>query len=452
MHKDTSANNDFYIAEVLKHSQPTNPQRRAAGKPERQKGRINLLKLLICDQPRAEFENPGVSALFDAAFCLEDVDDAPCPGVAGDRGETADRLAASLDGAGELWIVSRSFCGQVSAPVMHALELARDGRHGGGRASKRALLERSLHVWLYGVDQNAYEEQGLARMLAARLAPELGANLAECRVVDRFDLRLFKQFSSLPHKGAGGAAHIPLSPAPPAPAGTARSVALLDASAPNDAARALLDDFEDALLAYDRLSSRALDAAKITEPPRFERLSCHDAKGAADEAPDAGPALDALAACDTLVIGCPVQLGALPSRLVRTLQDWTAAPRLRDGMRVYAICTTNECDPGQAHLSLEVLRLFCHGNNLVWGGGLCVAGAAAVAAFARTERMGRKRRGCSENHRRLPAGAVRAGLSIADAARRFGSTDPLAPSNIINAPCALPAWAYKLMCARFTRA
>lgn len=83
---------------------------------------------------------------------------------------------------------------------MRALELARDGRHGGGRASKRALPERSLHVWLYGVDQNAYEEQGLARMLAARLAPELGANLAECRVVDRFDLLLFKQFGSLPHK------------------------------------------------------------------------------------------------------------------------------------------------------------------------------------------------------------------------------------------------------------
>ena len=80
-----------------------------------------------------------------------------------------------------------------------------------------------------------------------------------------------------------------------------------------------------------------------------------------------------------------------------------------------------------------------------------LAGAAAVAAFAHTERMGRKRRGCSEAIDRL-IGAVRAGLSIADAARRFGSTDPLVPSNIINAPCALPAWAYKLMCARFNRA
>lgn len=77
-------------------------------------------------------------------------------------------------------------------------------------------------------------------------------------------------------------------------------------------------------------------------------------------------------------------------------------------MRVYAICTTNECDPGQAHLSLEVLRLFCHGNNLVWGRRLCVAGAAAVAAFARTERMGRKRRGCSEAIDRL-IGAVARG-------------------------------------------
>ena len=175
-----------------------------------------------------------------------------------------------------------------------------------------------------------------------------------------------------------------------------------------------------------------MDAAKITEPPRFERLCCHGAKGAANEVPDAGPVLDALATCDTLVIGCPVQLGALPSRLVRTLQDWMAATRLRDGMRIYAICTTNECDPGQAHLSLEVLRLFCRENNLVWGGGLCVAGAAAVAAFAHTERMGRKRRGCSEAIDRL-IGAVRAGLSIADAARRFGSTDR---RNIINAPCA----------------
>lgn len=168
------------------------------------------MRLLICDRPRAEFESPGVAALFDAAFCLEDVDDAPCPGVAGDLGETAVQLAASLDGADELWIASRSFCGQVSAPVMRALELARDGRHGGGRVDKRALPERSLHTWLYGVDQNAYEEQGLARMLAAHLAPELGANLAECRVVDTFDLRLFKRLGSLPHGGATSAAHTPL--------------------------------------------------------------------------------------------------------------------------------------------------------------------------------------------------------------------------------------------------
>lgn len=441
----------LYYGGIETFSAAYKPAAQGRGEPGRQKGRIHPMRLLICDRPRAEFESPGVASLFDAAFCLEDVDDAPCPGVAGDLGETAVRLAASLDGADELWIASRSFCGQVSAPVMRALELARDGRHGGGRVDKRALPERSLHAWLYGVDQNAYEEQGLARMLAARLAPELGANLAECRVVDTFDLRLFKQLGSLPHGGATSAAHIPLSPAPSAPAGTARSIALLDAGAPNDAVRALLDDFEDALLAYDRLSSRALDAANITEPPRFERLCCHGAKGAANEAPDADPVLDTLATCDTLVIGCPVQLGALPSRLVRTLQDWTAATRLRKGMRIYAICTTNECDPDQANLSLEVLRLFCHDNNLVWGGGLCVAGAAAVAAFAHTERMGRKRHGCSEAIDRL-IGAVRAGLSIADAARRFGSTDPLVPSNIINAPCALPAWAYKLMCARFNRA
>ena len=88
---------------------------------------------------------------------------------------------------------------------MRALELARDGRHGGGRVDKRALPGLA-YAWLYGVDQNAYEEQGLARMLAARLAPELGANLAECRVVDTFDLRLFKQLGSLPHGGATSAA------------------------------------------------------------------------------------------------------------------------------------------------------------------------------------------------------------------------------------------------------
>ena len=108
----------LYYGGIETFSAAYKPAAQGRGEPGRQKGRIHPMRLLICDRPRAEFESPGVASLFDAAFCLEDVDDAPCPGVAGDLGETAVRLAASLDGADELWIASRSFCGQVSAPVM----------------------------------------------------------------------------------------------------------------------------------------------------------------------------------------------------------------------------------------------------------------------------------------------------------------------------------------------
>lgn len=420
-------------------------QRKAAA-PRREKGRTHPMRTLICDRPRAELETLGDKKPFDVAFCLEDLDDdelgRPDGTQGGQRDGGAPRLAAALEESRELWIAARSFYGQVSAPVMRTLELSeRRGEPAAGAGNRNGASSCDLHIWLYGVDEDSREERRLADALAARLASQLGSNLAECRIVHSFDLGLLNQLGALP-KTASTPQRTEALPqqkqaGPVAAAGTARAILLLDASDEGGAAHALLDDFEDALLAYDRLSSRALGVSDATTPPRFERLGIHS-----QGAPEASPA--APFACDTLLIGYPASSGALPSRLVRTLGYWENRGLIPAGTRVYAICTTDGCDPAEAHLSLEVLRLFCSGSGLAWCGGLCVAGASAVAAFARSERMGWKRRGRSEAVDRL-IGAVRAGLTIADAARRFGSTDPLAPSNIIDAPCPLPRWAYKLM-------
>ncbi len=423
------------------------------------------MRTLICDRPRAELESLGDEAPFDLAFCLEDLagDALECP--VGPRSDVAGRLVAAPGQSKELWIAARSFYGQASAPVMRALELSirREQAIVHVGETKANMDEKGrreagcceIHLWLYGVDEASYEERGLAKMLAARLASQLDADLAECRVIDRFDLGLLNQLGALPRRGAtprpeaahqqeAAAAALRGGPTEPiATKGTARAIALLDAGPEGGAAHALLDDFEDALLAYDRLSSRTLGVSGETEPPRFARIyrRPHDAA-------DAPPS--SISACDVLVIGYPVSFGALPSHLVRTLDDWTGAKRIAAGTRVYAIGTTDDCDPGSAHLSLEVLRLLCADSGLAWGGGLCVAGAAAVASFAQTERMGWKRRGRSEATDHL-IGAVRAGLTIAEAARRFGSTDTLALSNIIDAPCPLPRWAYKLVRDRLAR-
>lgn len=430
--------------------QPTNPQRRTCA-PGREKGRSHPMRTLICDLPYAELESPGAVEPADAAFCLEDLAEATFEQLIGPWDGTAGRLAAALGNSREVWIAARSFHGQASAPVMRALELSARCEPpvvGAGR-SKAAMDEknarpdgvRDLHIWLYGVNEASYEEQGLAKMLAAHLASQLSANLVECRVVDRFDLGLLSHLGALPHNAATPRPEAPrrqeAATAPIAAKGTARAITLLDAGPEGGAPHALLDDFEDALLAYDRLSSRTLGVSGETEPPRFTRIDLRP-----QDATDASSS--SVPACDTLVIGYPVSFGALPSHLVRALGDWMDAKRVEKGTRVYAIGATDDCDPASAHLSLEVLRLLCAHNGLTWGGGLCVAGAAAVASFARSERMGWKRRGRSEATDHL-IGAVRAGLTIADAARRFGSADPLAPSNIIDAPCPLPRWIYKLM-------
>lgn len=434
------------------------------------------MRTLICDRPRAELENLAKGPSFDLVFCLEDLvesgggrDGRSKQGGRSEQGGKQERDLADIGTTDELWVVASSFYGQVGLPVLRALEQA------AGAASRNApstvsqatpqAATPAIHIWLHGVDENSYEERGLARMLASRLALELGGTLAECRVIKSFDLGLLKQLGSLPP--AGGASlplnrteqapasdprpASPASPAhptlPAAPLGTARRIALLDAGPVDGAASALLDDFEDALLAYDRLSSRALDVAGESAPPSFVRLA------PAKSAPHAGAAqaealgsreAEALRSCDVLVIGYPVSLGALPARVANSLGNWGQAGAIRTGTRVYAICTVDGSDAQAAHLSLEVLRLFCEAYGLVWGGGLCVPQAPAVASFAPAERMGWKRRGRSEAIDHL-IGAVRAGLSIADAARRFGSSDLLAPSNIINAPCALPRWAYNVV-------
>lgn len=188
--------------------------------------------------------------------------------------------------------------------------------------------------------------------------------------------------------------------------GSSKRFCLINASTDSSAetVQAVLDDFEDALLAYDRASSGTLRGREKMEPA-FTRL----------QAASASPAeLLAIECCDAVIVGFAVADPTIPD-LVLDAQIARKAKRLY----AIAICPGRETAPGE-------LALTCPEHALgtspeVWHGGLVIAGGADILPAQRSPRMGARRRARSEAIDRLIA-AVRAGLSVRDAAWAFGAT------------------------------
>lgn len=209
-----------------------------------------------------------------------------------------------------------------------------------------------------------------------------------------------------------------------------RRIALICA---NDAdttgiARWLLDDFQDALLAYDRASS--VPSARL-DPPAFERI-------------DDARTVD-LSRCDTLVVGFSLAAGAANAADTLDIQAERPAQGLRPETPVYAIGVTDAYEPELAEPAFSEISRWCQANGLAWSGGLIMGGGSLAPALIRSPRMGMMRRRWSEAMDRLIA-AVRAGLTVKRAAETFGATPAqmrAARRDVVLARCALPRPLYQ---------
>lgn len=345
-------------------------------------------------------------------------------------------LGALIGAADELVIVSEPVVGGLSPLIMRALERAlpalspllhtADGdlRHrpryaqGGGA---------SLEIWLYG--PTSPEERRCARGVGRCLAASLGRRLrAVCFSPDierigsaalaRAHLSELPEGSldpiGAPEGGGGGRAP--------------RRIGLVNASPRQSggAVSALLDDFREALVAYDRSSGTDI------EPP---------------ELVDLAPGERARGKADAVVIGFPVIAGALPARLMGSIADgW--APVSPGG--VYAIAATGSFEGDEARLAFGMLRLWCREHGLAWCGGLVIGAADSILPTLAGPRMGLLRRTRSEAMDRL-IGAVRGGRDVLDAARSFGAPAQQvddAARGIIAAPSPLPRLAHRLLTER----
>ena len=164
-----------------------------------------------------------------------------------------------------------------------------------------------------------------------------------------------------------------------------------------------LDDLARALLAYDRMARSLLEDQKA--PVLEVRLTALPLTAAhAVEAPAAG--------VEAAVVGLDAGAGAQAEPLVRTCGEL-----VRPGGLVYACIlepTGTDAVRGQA----DVLEALCADSGLTWAGGLVVPANALVPGLLAHPRMGALRRPLSEAADDLVA-AVRAGLTVAEAARLF---------------------------------
>ena len=180
------------------------------------------------------------------------------------------------------------------------------------------------------------------------------------------------------------------------------------------ATRAVLADFEDALLAYDRASNTST-SAEGAESPRF--------------------AHGRFETCDALVVAFEntpaVEALSMVARLAPT--------------RVYGICVTSGTVELEDENRFYPLISACEDAGDTWCGGILLPHAGLIARQSRSPRMGFMRRPRSETTDRLIAG-VRAGLTVEQAARTFGATPQqldAAKRNLILARSPLPAWLLK---------
>lgn len=229
-----------------------------------------------------------------------------------------------------------------------------------------------------------------------------------------------------------------------------RHIALVSGEAREDAgaSAALLADFADALLAYERQSARELGLA--SNPPELrdyalrpggEMVAARDVEGPAEKTP---PPVDAL------VLGFPLDTDSPAPVRPDGLEPLSEKGLLAPGVLVYAVCTAEAGRAGGASQRLLPLSQWCESHAARWCGALVVERGSETAGMVGLPRMCLARRNVSEATDRLVA-AVRAGLTVRQAARIFGATRrqaELAERDIIKGRYPLPAAILAVGCFR----
>lgn len=437
------------------------------------------MKALLTDLDTAERSRCGLGHGFDVVIGREQLQAGhACLGCFGcwvrspGRCVIADgleQMGALLGSAYELWVVSRNVHGEYSPlvkrgmdrtlPYLHPCFRVLDGtagrelhhrmRYNGSARSGGAGTRLVEKIWMYGASTPAEQDCFLATARANQLNQD--TDIRGVWFCD--DARDCGDEDAAPNRwdASWGDATFPRGEAvracwdvdagdvrvdrvtPHAP----RRIALICASprGKESASLMLLDDLADALLAYDAASS----VSGADTPPEFVRMRC-TAAGKLTNA-------DELTACDAIVLGYPLYVDALPSNLVWLLDQMEqgTAPRPAPGTPVYAISNLGFYEPEQIETSFAALACWCRTLDLAWQGGLAVGGGGMAPGLRDSPRMGGMRRAWSEATDRLIA-ALRCGLTVADAAERFGGTpDELeaARRGAILARCAIPRFAYR---------
>ena len=105
-----------------------------------------------------------------------------------------------------------------------------------------------------------------------------------------------------------------------------------------------------------------------------------------------------LLACDTIVLGFPLYVDALPSGVIGLLERLAKAAREAPGLLpcLYAVANCGFYEAAQIRPAFAVLENFCAASDLAWCGGVAVGGGELVGTFAGMPRDARMRRPVSQ--------------------------------------------------------
>lgn len=159
-----------------------------------------------------------------------------------------------------------------------------------------------------------------------------------------------------------------------------------------------LDDLASALRAYDRLARRLL------RDPESRALEVWRGSLGA-------PADAVTERAEAAIVGLADEDGTAVA------EGLLARGHVRPGTLVYA-CILDETNGDAAGRCADSLEDSCEGAGLTWAGGLVIPAGALVPNLLAHPRMGALRRPISETADDLVA-AVRSGLTVAEASRRF---------------------------------
>ena len=379
------------------------------------------MKTLLCDLTDEQINRFELRARYDAIVGADDVARAHvCTGCFGCWTRTPgtcivrDRLGdvgALLGATDELHIASRCTFGGWSAQVKRILDRSLgylDPRFQVKSGELHHLLRYDSmveRVWFYG--PSSEQERATARELAAANSMNRGSTLASVRFLARPE-----DIGSLTTADAVSAP----TPACANPVSVLpHRIALVNASPRGGRAttKLILDDFSEALQAYERL-----DANPYASIPQLAFFTWNR--------PNAFDPRD-LSAFGTIVLGYPLYYDSLPSHAIELLDNLIASRAPSSNTRLYAVANMGFYEPSQIAPSFHLLENCCARAGIQWHGGLAVGGGGMVSAVADTPRMGIMRRHLSETTDKLIL-AVRCG------------TD----AGTIESRCPIPRFAYKL--------